>query len=66
MISRTSPFNGQTVKMNIPVTQKQIDDWKGGTLIQNAMPNLTPDEREFMMTGITPSEWDELFGENGE
>jgi len=35
----------------------QYDAWKGGELIQNAMPNLSADEREFLMTGITPEEW---------
>jgi len=25
------------------------------------MPNLSADEREFLMTGITPDEWDEAF-----
>ena len=30
-------------------------------LIQQAMPNLTADEREFIKTGITPQEWDDMF-----
>ena len=34
--------------------------------IQDAMPNLTPDEREFIKTGITPKEWDEMFGDAGD
>jgi hypothetical protein len=29
--------------------------------VQNAMPHLSADEREFIMTGITPTEWDEMF-----
>jgi hypothetical protein len=29
--------------------------------VQNAMPNLSADEREFIMSGITPTEWDEMF-----
>ena len=33
---------------------------EGCELIQNAMPNLSADEREFLMTGITPEEWAEL------
>jgi hypothetical protein len=37
--------------------------WENGTLIQNAFPYLTPGEREFLMTGITASEWDEIFKE---
>ena len=27
------------------------------------MPHLTPGEREFILTGITDEEWDELFAE---
>jgi hypothetical protein len=44
--------------MDIPVTQEQLDNWNQGMLIQDAMPNLTPDEREFIKTGITNDEWD--------
>ena len=60
-IIRTSPFSGNTNVMEIDVTQEQISSWENGTLIQDAMPNLTPDEREFIKTGITPEEWDSAF-----
>ena len=57
-------FNGTGYnEMEIPVTQEQLDAWKDGMLIQKAMPNLTPDQREFIMTGITPEEWDDAYGE---
>jgi hypothetical protein len=49
---------------DIPVTQEQLDAWARGMLIQQAMPDLTPDQREFIMTGITPAEWDETFKED--
>ena len=62
LITKRSPFTGKTHTAEIPVTQEQIDDWKGGTLIQRAMPNLNANQREFIMTGITPSEWTETFG----
>jgi hypothetical protein len=32
-------------------------------LIQDAIPNLTPDQREFIMNGITAEEWEESLGE---
>ena len=35
-------------------------------LIQNIVPHLTPDYREFLKTGITPEEWTALFGCNDE
>ena len=52
--------------MDIDVTDEQLQDWRDGTAIQDAMPNLTPDEREFIKTGITPKEWDEMFGDAGD
>lgn len=41
-----------------------VKKYKEGALIQDAFPFLSPDEREFLLTGITSSEWDELFGED--
>ena len=38
-------------------------DWSiGGKLIQDAFPMLNPEEREFLMTGMTEGEWEELMG----
>ena len=62
-ITKTSSFSGNTNTMDIDVTEGQIEAWKGGELIQRAMPNLTPDEREFIKTGITAEEWENTFGE---
>ena len=66
IIERTSPFSGKKNEMDIDVTQEQIDEWKNGELIQNAMPNVSADEREFIMTGITPEEWENTFGGENE
>lgn len=62
-ITRTSMLTGITRTLDIPVTQLQLDRWESGTLIQNAMPDLTADEREFIVTGIIAEEWDNAFGE---
>ena len=63
LIERISGFTGKTHTMDIPVTVDQIKAWEDGELIQNVMPNLTPDQREFIMTGVTPEEWENVFGE---
>lgn len=64
-ITRTSLISGIENTLDLPVTPKQIDAYlMEGKLIQDAMPNLTADQREFIMTGITPEEWDETFKEN--
>lgn len=62
-ITRTSMLSGITSTVEIAVTQVQIDAWIGGALIQNAMPNLTEAEREFIMTGATDEEWDEEWSD---
>lgn len=63
LITRKSPFTGKVSTMEIPCTEEQLKRWQSGELIQNAMPNLTPDQREFLMTGTTPEEWNRIFGE---
>ena len=63
MIEKESPFSGNKNVMDIDVTEEQIASWQGGELIQEAMPNLSADEREFLMTGITAEEWENHFGE---
>ena len=40
--------------------------WDGHWLIQEALPGLSMGEREFLMSGTTPEEWDELFDEDEE
>lgn len=57
IITRTSPFTGKKHEWDLPVTEEQISAWLAGTLIQNAMPQLTPEEREFIKTGLTPEDW---------
>lgn len=61
IIRRISVFTGIEREMDLDVTEQQIQDWESGTLIQNAMPNLTPDQREFIITGVTEEEWEEAL-----
>ena len=61
-ITRKSPFSGKINVLEIDVTQEQLNRWENGELIQKVFPHLTPDEREFIMTGITADEWNETFG----
>ena len=61
-IVRTSPVTKSIREIEINVTYEQLERWRNGELIQNVMPELTPDEREFIMSGITPNDWDNIFG----
>lgn len=49
--------------LELDITPEQYKAWLSGTVVQKAMPNLNADEREFVMTGILPGEWDEMFKE---
>ena len=62
-ITRTSPLTGDTATKEIDVTAAQIAAWERGELAQNAFPDASPSEREFIMTGCTESDWTAMFGE---
>ena len=64
LVSRVSPFSGNTHIMDLPITVEQVIEFNRGALVQNAFPHLTADEREFILTGITPQEWEEAFGDS--
>ena len=61
-ITRTSSISGKTNTLDLNVTEEQILKWQFGTFAQDAFPNLDASEREFIMTGITPNEWENMFG----
>jgi hypothetical protein len=61
-VTRQSPLTGIDNTMELPCTQHEIDQWKyGGGLIQDVLPQLTPDQREFLMTGCVQSDWDIMY-----
>lgn len=67
-IARKSPFTGKVSQMNLPISEEEFNRrataWQNGTLIQDAFPMLDASQREFIKTGITPQEWDNMFGED--
>ena len=65
-VTRLSPVSGVRHTMELDVTAKQIVSWEKGEMIQNVFPHLTAGEREFIKTGITPDDWNKLFGDDYE
>lgn len=57
LITKTSMISGITRTVDVPVTEQQMEAWRAGLLIQDAMPGLSDAQREFVMTGITHDEW---------
>ena len=65
LITRTSRLTGTTHKRNIPVDPAQLASWQtdpSRPLVQDAFPDLCAEDREFLMSGITPEEWEAVFG----
>lgn len=67
-ITRKSPFTGKINTLDLPISQEQWKEWNSPDrrLIQDVFPNLTPEHREFIKTGMLNEDWDELFPEEDE
>ena len=64
LCEKTSPVSGLTNIMEINATPEQYALWQeGSVLIQDAMPDATVDQREFLISGCTPACWNSMFGE---
>ncbi len=59
-------FSGECLFDNHPfsITTKLSDAnrWINGESIQNCFPNLSADDREILLSGISPNHWNEMFG----
>ena len=51
----------------IDMTMEELDKgllrWANRGLIQETLPKLPAEVREFMLSGILPDEWDAMFSE---
>lgn len=63
-VQRKSVISGKYNVMQLDVTEEQLQRHRNGELIQDVFPHLPAEEREFIMSGITPDEWKEIYGED--
>ena len=64
IIKRTSEFSGITREVELPVTIEQMGRFESGLeTLQDIFSNLPVDDREFIKSGITADEWDQMFTE---
>jgi hypothetical protein len=54
------PFCGEYHEVD--VNETAYDNWQSGELIQNAMPDLTPTEREQLISHLCPACQVKIFG----
>lgn len=64
LVIRKSLFTGIMNEMELPITQEQLNEFESDNsrLVQEVFPNLNSEQREFLMTGSTSAEWEDLFG----
>ena len=52
--------------VSLEMIQQGYGFYYKGKIVQDAFPFLNADEREFLMTGLTPEEWEDLWGDEDE
>lgn len=65
-VTATSIFSGKRTSMVLPINEDQENKYRNGALIQNAFPNLTMDQREFILSGANGDDWDVYVPEEEE
>tara|TARA_Y100001938_G_C7762153_1_gene269102 strand:+ start:113 stop:352 length:240 start_codon:yes stop_codon:yes gene_type:complete len=65
-VTLRSPISGKDNRMRINAPLDQVMEFlrnrRDCDLVQEMFPNLSSDEREFLLTGITPDEWNRVIG----
>jgi len=63
-VTRISPVTGKTNTLQLNISSDDYERWKTGDfLIQNIFPHLTDDEREFIISGCLPGEFELWVGQ---
>jgi hypothetical protein len=60
--SISGKLNFRTLPISVEVYALGMQARRKGALIQDAFPMLSAEDREFLLSGITPEEWNETFG----
>lgn len=64
IIRKKSMVSGKVHEMDLPITHEQFQEWfynPKRRMVQDIFPHLSNEEREFLMTGITPTEWAQVI-----
>lgn len=63
-ITKIHPITGESNTLDLDVTEEDLQRWKAEKLsVQNVFPHLNSDEREFLISGLLPGEFDKLYPE---
>jgi len=61
-VHKVSILSGKEGSMVLPTRQGNLEHWIDTCmLVQDAFPHFDADQREFLISGITPDEWNNTF-----
>ena len=64
---RITSGNYEQSSMNLDIEYTEfalgLQQWLRGALIQDVFPKASSEDREFIVSGLTPEVWDKIFGE---
>lgn len=59
IVNSVSIISGNATCMEIDITEEQYVNWiHTNEPVSRAFPKLNAEERDFLLTGVTPEEWD--------
>lgn len=61
VVKRVCPFCGEVFEIHVPLAG--FEAWQNGELVQNAFPELTAENREFLISGMCRDCQEKIFGE---
>ncbi len=61
IIRKKSIISGIVRDIDLPITEIEWGRYTRGARMQDAFPLLTAEQREFILSGITPEEWADTF-----
>lgn len=67
IVKKKSGLTGKVHEMEIPISHEKLQQWEEmrssprSPHIQDFFSELNANQREFILTGITPEEWDKLL-----
>lgn len=66
VVRARSAVTGYIQEMTMPIDfyqfQSCYEAWEAGAYIQSAFEELDDNQREFLLTGMTPADWESIFG----
>lgn len=67
LVTRNSSISGKTHTREISVDPEKLAasaENPERPCVQDVFPEFSPEDREFLLSGITPEEWADVFGED--